>query len=73
MDRKTEDLLDGKSTEELLGVAVRELAKASNELRTAQGDLAKSQNRMRFCILLANRLLERTENGFKETSSKTKT
>jgi len=72
MDRKTEDLLDTKTDEELTSVLLRELAKASNEMRTAERDLAKAQNRMRFCVLLANRLLERKEtNGFKSSSSQT--
>lgn len=73
MDRKTEDLLDNKSTEELLSVALREIAKASNEIRSGQNDLAKAQSRLRFCVLLANRLKERENNGFKDDSSKTKT
>lgn len=72
MDRKTEDLLDTKTDAELTSVLLREIAKASNEMRTAERDLAKAQNRMRFCVLLANRLLERTEtNGFKSSSSQT--
>jgi hypothetical protein len=72
MDRQTEDLLDNKSTEELLSVALRELAKASNEIRSGQNDLAKAQSRLRFCVLLANRLKER-DYGSKENSSKTTT
>lgn len=69
MDRKTEDLLDNKSISELLDVTLREVAKASNEIRTAQNDIAKAQNRMRFCVLLLNRLKERENDGFKSNSN----
>lgn len=73
MDRKTEDLLDNKTTEELLSVTIRELAKSSNELASARRDLEKAQNRQRFAVLLANRLLEREINGTKSSSKKTPT
>lgn len=72
MDRKTQDLLDNKTTEELLSVTIRELAKSSNELASAKRDLEKAQNRQRFAVLLANRLLEREINGPKSSSTKTK-
>ena len=61
MDRKTEDLLDNKTVDELLSVMLRELAKASNEARSAERDMQKSQNRLRFAILLANRLKEKID------------
>ena len=61
MDRKTEDLLDNKTVDELLSVMLRELAKASNEARSAERDMQKSQNRLRFAILLANRLKEKVD------------
>jgi hypothetical protein len=69
MDRKTEDLLDNKSISELLDVTLREVAKASNEIRSAQNDIAKAQSRMRFCVLLLNRLKERENDGFKSNSN----
>lgn len=55
------DVLDKKSDLELLQSLLAEMAKANNEIRCAQADLQKAQNRMKFLILLANTLIERTE------------
>jgi len=60
--------LDEHSTEELLGVVLRESAKASNELRSAENDLKKAHKRLSFVVLLANRLKEREINGFTTSS-----
>lgn len=53
------DLLDKKSDLELLQSLLGELAKANNEIKCAQQDLIKAQNRMKFLLLLANILIDR--------------
>jgi len=53
------DLLDKKSDRELLKSLLAEIAKTSNEVKCAQTDLNKAQNRLGFVILLTNILLER--------------
>ena len=69
MDQKTESL-DEHTDEELLGVLLREIAKAGNEIRNAEADVQKAQKRLRFGVLLANRLLDRKKiNGFTTSSS----
>ena len=55
------DILDNKSDRELLQSLLAELAKANNEVKCAQADLNKAQNRMKFLLLLANILIERHE------------
>lgn len=55
------DVLDKKSDLELLQSLLAELAKANNEIKCAQNDLNKAQNRMKFLLLLANILIERQE------------
>lgn len=61
MDRKTTDSLDELTTHQLIETILRESAKSSNELRSAENDIAKAQRRLRFCVMLANRLLERID------------
>jgi hypothetical protein len=56
-----DDLISNKTDQELLETLLKETAKASNELTTVKQDLAKAQNRVRFSIMLINRLLERTD------------
>jgi len=53
------DLIDKKSDLELLQSLLAEMAKANNEIKCAQADLVKAQNRMKFLILLANTLIDR--------------
>lgn len=53
------DILDKKSDLELLQSLLAEMAKANNEIRCAQADLNKAQNRIKFLILVANILIER--------------
>jgi hypothetical protein len=55
------DMLDKKSDRELLQSLLAEMAKANNEIKCAQADLNKAQNRMKFLLLLANILIERHE------------
>lgn len=69
MDQKI-DSLEEHTDEELLGVLLREIAKAGNEIRNAEADVQKAQKRLRFGVLLANRLLDRKKiNGFTTSSS----
>jgi hypothetical protein len=53
------DILDKKSDLELLQSLLAEMAKANNEIRCAQADLNKAQNRMKFLLLLANTMIDR--------------
>ena len=53
------DVLDNKSDQELLQSLIAEIAKSTGELRCARGDLEKAQSRIKFCLVLANELLNR--------------
>jgi hypothetical protein len=53
------DVLDNKTDKELLESLVAEIAKATNELRCAKGDLDKAQGRIRFLLVLAHELINR--------------
>ena len=53
------DVLDKKTTTELISSLLGELAKATNELRCARGDVEKIQNRLNFGIVLVNELIKR--------------
>jgi hypothetical protein len=52
-------MLDKKSDLELLQSLLAEMAKANNEIKCAQADLNKAQNRIKFLLLLANTLIDR--------------
>ena len=53
------DILDRKTDKELLQSVVAEIAKANNEIKCAQRDLTKSQSRLNFLVVVANKLIER--------------
>lgn len=53
------DVIDEKSDTELLVSLVAEIAKASNELRCARGDIEKAQGRIKFCNLVLHKLIDR--------------
>lgn len=53
------DVLDNKTDKELLQSLVAEIAKATNELKCARGDLDKAQSRIKFLLVLAHTLIER--------------
>jgi hypothetical protein len=57
---KDRDILDDKTQEELLQSTVAELAKATNELRCIENDAKKASNRLRFLIVVVNKLLNRS-------------
>lgn len=52
-------ILENKQDQELLQSLLSEIAKATNELRCAQGDLNKAQSRLSFTLALANELVNR--------------
>lgn len=54
-----DQLLENKSTYELIEVLLREAAKASSEIRCATQDIRKVENRLGFTVLLINVLLDR--------------
>jgi hypothetical protein len=53
------DVLDRKTDNELLQSMIAELAKAKNEINTAQRDLQKADSRIRFLLVLAHKLMDR--------------
>jgi hypothetical protein len=53
------DFLDSKTTEELHLSILAELAKTSNELRCAKGDLEKISSRLSFLLAITNNLINR--------------
>ena len=55
------DILDQKTNQELLQSLLAEAAKTSNEVRCAQGDLAKAQSRLQFIVAVLNDLIQRQE------------
>lgn len=52
-------IIDNKTNQELLESLLAEIAKASNEMRCAQGDLTKAQSRLSFALAVANDLIKR--------------
>jgi hypothetical protein len=53
------DVLDNKTDKQLLESLIAEIAKATNELKCARGDLDKAQSRIKFLLVLAHTLIER--------------
>jgi len=53
------DVLDTKSDKELLQSLVAEIAKATNEIKCAKGDIDKAQSRIKFLLVVAHTLIER--------------
>lgn len=57
------NILDNKTDAELIRSLLAEVAKSTNEIRCAQGDLAKAHNRMTFVIAVLNELITRTQDS----------
>jgi hypothetical protein len=55
------DVIDSKTTEDLLKSLLAETAKARNEINCSQADLKKAQNRISFLLVVINKLIERQE------------
>jgi hypothetical protein len=55
------DIISSKTDQEILETLLKEAAKASNELTAVKNDVTKAQNRVKFSIMLINRLLERKD------------
>lgn len=55
------DLLQDKTTQELLQSILAEVAKTANEVNCAAKDVTKARNRLTFLIAVANELLNREE------------
>jgi len=53
------DILENKSHQEILASILAEIAKSTNEIRCAQGDIAKAQGRLTFVIAAINHLINR--------------
>lgn len=54
-------LLNNTSDNDLLKSTVKEIAKAKNELRCAEGDVKKATSRLSYLIVLVNELLDRQD------------
>ncbi len=53
------DVIDSKSDKELLESLIAEVAKASNEIKCAKGDIEKAQSRIRFINMVLHTLIDR--------------
>lgn len=53
------DVIDNKSDKELLVSLIAEVAKASNEIKCARGDIEKAQSRIRFINMVLHTLIDR--------------
>lgn len=53
------DIIDSKNDTELLQSLIAETAKATNELKTAQNDIDKAKSRIKFALMLANKMIDR--------------
>lgn len=52
-------LIDDKTNQELLDSLVEEAAKAQHELTCSKNDLVKAQSRLRFVLMVLNKLKDR--------------
>ena len=53
------DILENKTDNELLQSLIAELAKATNEVKCARGDLEKANGRIRFLMAVTYELMNR--------------
>ena len=53
------DLLKHKSDQDILESILAEIAKSTNEIRCASGDIQKANGRMTFAIAAINQLINR--------------
>lgn len=53
------DILDSKTDKELLQSLIAEIAKATNEIKCARGDIDKAQGRIKFLLVVAHTLIKR--------------
>ena len=53
------DIIDSKNDKEILQSLIAESAKATAEIRDAKKDLDKAANRIKFVLMLANKMIER--------------
>lgn len=55
------EILNTKTQEALYKSIIQEAAKARNEIKCAEADIKKANNRLSFVVVLANELLNRTD------------
>jgi len=53
------EIIDRKTTDEILTSVVAECAKATAEIRDAQKDLDKASSRIKFVLMLAHKMIDR--------------
>ena len=54
-------VIDSKTDTDLLRSLLAEVAKATNEMRCAQGDIQKAQSRLQFTVAVINELIQRKQ------------
>ena len=54
-------VIENKTSQDLLASVIAEVAKATNELRCARGDLEKVTSRMSFVLAVVNELVQRNK------------
>lgn len=55
------NIIETKTDQELLESVLAEVAKATNEIKCARGDLEKASGRMSFAIAITNELINRNK------------
>ena len=55
------DILDSKTDQELLESLIAEIAKATNEIKCARGDIDKAQGRIKFLLVVTHTLMNRSK------------
>ena len=53
------DVIDSKNDKQLLESLIAEVAKASNEIKCARGDIEKAQSRIKFINMVLHTLIDR--------------
>jgi len=53
------EVLDNKTDKELVKSIQAETAKATHEIKTAEADIKKASARLKFCIMLTHKLIDR--------------
>ena len=53
------DVIDNKNDKQLLESLIAEVAKASNEIKCARGDIEKAQSRIKFINMVLHTLIDR--------------
>ena len=55
------NVLDTKTDKEIIQSVLAEIAKCTNEIKSAESDIQKVRNRLSFLIVMTNELINRNE------------